>query len=155
MEVVIRNRQRFFKISPELIEGTLSRAEAWLREQKRIPLLSRYPEMEVSVLLINDRRMREMNLRYRGKDKTTDVLSFSLIEGEGVLPPGMVNLGDIVISPAQAERQAAEQGVSFEREIRWLLIHGLLHLLGFDHERNRYQERKMRALEQELLLSLA
>ncbi len=94
--------------------------------------------------------MRELNLQYRGKDKTTDVLSFSQLE---TITPNFV-LGDIVINLPQAKRQALEHGLTFYNEISWLLVHGLLHLLGYDHEKNKYQARKMREMEKELLSAL-
>jgi len=94
--------------------------------------------------------MRELNRTYRGIDRTTDVLSFSQLEG--ALPVcGATDLGDIVISPAQAKRQAAGAGTTLDQEVTSLLIHGLLHLLGYDHEKNRYQDLKMRQKEKELM----
>lgn len=113
--------------------------------------------IEISVLLVNDRRMRELNLQYRGIDKTTDVLSFPLLEpGRGIPVSGSASgtgnlpLGDIVISIPQTERQAAEYGEGFYSELSRLLVHGFLHLLGYDHEGNRYQAGKMRKIEAEL-----
>jgi probable rRNA maturation factor len=93
--------------------------------------------------------MRALNRRYRGKDRTTDVLSFALREGPfGDVQPEM--LGDIVISVPVAEKQARERGHSLSREIEHLLVHGLLHLLGYDHERGHAEARRMR--RKELLL---
>jgi len=97
--------------------------------------------------------MRTLNARYRGLDKVTDVLSFPLTEG-GVFSDtrtsGNIALGDIVICIPRAAAQAAEYGVSFYDELLRLLIHGLLHLIGFDHEINSYQKRKMEAKEREI-----
>ncbi len=98
--------------------------------------------------------MRELNRQYRGKDKTTDVLSFPQIkrfERFEQLELSPIPLGDIVINLHQAKRQAKEHGLSFYDEVSWLLIHGLLHLLGYDHEKSKYQARKMREMERELL----
>ena len=78
--------------------------------------------------------MRELNKKYRGKDKSTDVLSFSMREGETFPSNEKENLGDIVISLDYARRQAKEFEVSLEDEIRRLLVHGCLHLLGYEHE---------------------
>lgn len=86
----------------------------------------------LTILLAGDRAMRGLNLRFRGKDATTDVLSFP--SGEGQLVDGTRPLGEIVISVAQAARQAEAEGHSLSRELRLLLIHGYLHLLGYDHE---------------------
>ncbi|MDH4100076.1 MAG: rRNA maturation RNase YbeY, partial [Nitrospirota bacterium] len=91
-----------------------------------------------------------LNRDYRGKDKTTDVLSFSMHEGEAI-PGEETLLGDVVISLPVAERQAAEKGHSLEQEVTILLIHGILHLLGYDHERGEEEARKMEGLERQLL----
>ena len=110
--------------------------------------------------------MREFNLAYRGIDRATDVLSFpQLVEypetrdkegrlqklGFGSSSPSTVMIGDIIINLHQANRQAREYGSTLDEEVSRLLIHGLLHLLGYDHERNSYQSRKMRRMEKSLL----
>ena len=84
-----------------------------------------------SVHLVGDRRMRRLQAAHRGQDKTTDVLSFAAAEGEGPDPGG--ELGDIFLSVPQIRRQAREWRVSAEEEFARMLIHGLLHLLGYDH----------------------
>ena len=86
----------------------------------------------VSVAFVSDRRMKELNKFFRGKDSTTDVLSFPHEPDE--FDPDTANLGDIVISAEQAARQAEENGLTIENEIRQLILHGLLHLCGYDHE---------------------
>lgn len=97
--------------------------------------------------------MRSLNRRYRGRDQTTDVLSFSLREGAfSRIQPTM--LGDIVVSVPSAERQAREYGHSLEREIDRLLVHGLLHLVGYDHERGVAEQRRMERRERQLLRGL-
>ncbi|HEX4825513.1 MAG TPA: rRNA maturation RNase YbeY [Candidatus Polarisedimenticolaceae bacterium] len=100
---------------------------------------------EVAILLCGDRRMRALNARFRGKDKTTDVLSFpaSCVRGADGRRP----LGDIVISMPQAARQAHRARHGVEREVRLLLLHGYLHLLGYDHE---VDDGTMRRLENRL-----
>ena len=109
---------------------------------------------ELSVLFVGDRAMRSLNRRYRGKDKTTDVLSFSLREGAfSHIQPHI--LGDIVIAVPTAARQAAEAGHAFGREIEALLVHGLLHLLGYDHERSGDEARRMKRRELQLLKRMA
>lgn len=100
--------------------------------------------------MVNDPAMRRLNRTYRGKDRTTDVLSFPQMS-YGNEPQPSTLLGDIVISLPQARRQAREYGVSLYEEVSRLLVHGLLHLLGYDHEQSRYQARVMSALEEELL----
>jgi probable rRNA maturation factor len=95
--------------------------------------------------------MRALNARHRGIHKTTDVLSFPMYESRREFPEGEFLLGDVVINAWQAHAQARQRGVALHGEIRRLLIHGLLHLLGYDHEKNAYQRRKMTAAEQEIL----
>lgn len=91
------------------------------------------PVEEVSIAFVDDLAMRRLNRSYRGKAKTTDVLTFAGIDidSEGV---GDHSLGEIVISIPQARRQAREQRHSLATEVRYLLLHGLIHALGFDHE---------------------
>lgn len=90
--------------------------------------------VEVSVLLTDDMQITALNKQYRGIVEPTDVLSFSLIEGDAFIDPSSIKaLGDVVISIDYAERQAAEQGHSLDNELDILLVHGLLHLLGYDH----------------------
>jgi probable rRNA maturation factor len=86
----------------------------------------------LTIVLLGDAAVRRLNREFRGKDKTTDVLSFP--SGGGTLPDGSRPLGEIVISVPQAARQAAASGHALARELRVLLIHGYLHLLGYDHE---------------------
>ena len=105
---------------------------------------------ELSVLFVGDCAMRTMNRRYRGKDRTTDVLSFAFREGAyGTVQHNM--LGDIVVSLPVAERQARQAGETITREIDRLLVHGLLHLLGYDHEQGEQKARRMRNREKRLL----
>jgi len=106
--------------------------------------------VELSVLFIAEHAMRTLNRTWRGKDKTTDVLSFSMREGKFPhIQPEM--LGDIVICVPVASQQASERGHSLAREIDRLLIHGLVHLLGYDHERGSQEARRMERKEQQLL----
>lgn len=91
---------------------------------------------ELSVMLAEDATVRELNRTYRGIDAATDVLSFSQREGEAFVGPAGAapHLGDVIISIETARRQAAEAGVSVQAEVSHLLVHGVLHLLGYDHE---------------------
>lgn len=106
--------------------------------------------VELSILFMNDEGMRELNRGYRKMDKPTDVLSFPMREGEfSGLNPGL--LGDVAISLDTAKKQAKENGKTLEEEVTFLLIHGILHLLGFDHEASPAEARLMRAKEKEIL----
>ncbi len=89
-------------------------------------------ERPFSVAFVSDSRMKQLNQFFRGKDNTTDVLSFPHEPDE--FDPDQNNLGDIVISAEQADRQAIENRLSVTGEIKQLILHGLLHLCGYDHE---------------------
>ena len=89
-------------------------------------------DSSLSLTLVNDAEIRALNREHRGKDRATDVLSFPMIGDRDVSPERM--LGDVVISVDTARRQAAEYDAPLAREIERLLIHGILHLLGHDHE---------------------
>jgi probable rRNA maturation factor len=100
-------------------------------------------EAEVSIVFVDNPRIQALNKQYRGVDSPTDVLSFSMQEGENI--PGEDNLlGDVIISLETALHQAKEFGHSVEREIAYLAVHGVLHLLGYDHidEADRKQMRE-------------
>ncbi|HUQ32083.1 MAG TPA: rRNA maturation RNase YbeY [Pyrinomonadaceae bacterium] len=87
----------------------------------------------VTVAFVSDRLMRELNRRWRGKSGTTDVLSFPSAQDEYEKLEGL-SLGDVVISVEQAARQAFEHGLKFDEEVAQLILHGVLHLCGYDHE---------------------
>ena len=113
-------------------------------------------DAEVSVTLTDSASIQSVNHRFRGIDAPTDVLSFPLFDYEGTSeePPvdefvGM--LGDIVLSLEQAERQADEFGHSFEREVAFLCVHSMLHLLGYDHETGEEDEADMRHRQSEIM----
>ena len=114
-------------------------------------------DSEVSVSFVNDERIHELNKQYRDVDRPTDVLSFPMGEnGEYDLnnETGAFILGDIVISLETALKQASAYGHSLEREIGFLTVHSMLHLLGYDHEQDSLHERIMREKEEEILESL-
>jgi len=106
--------------------------------------------VELSIVLVSDPQIKRLNKLYRNKDKPTDVLSFPI--GEKV--NGWLILGDIVISVDTAKRQAQELGHSLEEEIKRLLVHGLVHLLGYDHELGGEEENKFFELEEFVLKGL-
>jgi probable rRNA maturation factor len=110
------------------IEAFVASCLARLRAENA---LVRQPD-EASVVFVGDTEMKRLNRAWRGKNRTTDVLTF---EGDLHTPPGApVSLGEIVICLDQARRQAREQRHSLATEVRYLLLHGLIHALGFDHE---------------------
>lgn len=91
--------------------------------------------VEVSVSIVGDRKMKVLNKKYRQKDGTADVLSFSQTQGEWAkTPDGVLRLGDVIISFPQARKNAREKETLVDEEIDFLLRHGLLHLLGIHHD---------------------
>ncbi|MCQ2486335.1 MAG: rRNA maturation RNase YbeY [Clostridia bacterium] len=114
-------------------------------------------DAEVSVTLVDNERIRELNSQYRNIDKETDVLSFPL-GADGVydvnLDTGDAQLGDIVLSIPKALEQAEDYGHSLEREIGYLTVHSMLHLLGYDHENGGLELVRMREKEEKALTEL-
>lgn len=109
-------------------------------------------EAEVSLVFVDDSYIRDLNLQYRNIDRSTDVLSFPMLEGESFPHEcgAEILLGDIVISLPTAQRQAEEYGHSLQREVSYLAVHGMLHLLGYDHQEEE-DKRVMRQKEEEIL----
>lgn len=111
------------------------------------PLVETCGGGELSLVLTTDRRIRKLNRDYRGKDKATDVLSFPQ-------DPALGLLGDVVVSLDTARRQAKERGLSLSDELVRLLVHGVCHLRGFDHETGPADARRMAREETRLLAGL-
>jgi probable rRNA maturation factor len=159
--------------------GGGGREEAWMELLERLLRLAGETEGVttgiVTVTLTDDEGIRALNRQYRGLDKPTDVLSFSMVENVGEEPkvrfeeeyetvdeagewtdedkagdPFSDLLGDIVISVPRAESQAADYGHSFERELGFLFVHGFLHLLGYDHD-SEADEKAMFAKQEQVL----
>ena len=111
--------------------------------------------IEVSVTFTDNEGIAELNHRFRGIERPTDVLSFPLFDYEGSDEPPvdelMGMLGDIVLSLEMAKLQAEEYGHSFEREVAFLCVHSMLHLLGYDHETGEEDEREMRRRQSEIM----
>jgi probable rRNA maturation factor len=114
---------------------------------------SDYPSLadtEVSVKFTSDDEVRSLNAAWRGKDKATNVLSFPMAEA----PEGAPMLGDIVLAAGVCAREAAEKNVPVETHATHLVVHGMLHLLGYDHETGDEDAEKMEAIERKALASL-
>ena len=139
MPVFINDNHKDHFINIELLK---TRGESIL-------LILEHENHELSVLLSDDKNIRTLNKQYRGIDQTTDVLSFSQSKKEETEPSSHL-MGDVVISTVTAKRQASEHGLTLEEEIVLLLIHGTLHLLGFDHERSGEEAYQMKKKTQEL-----
>jgi len=156
MAIHIKNQQRSKSLNLRRVRKALAAALALLQQE----------EAELSILFVGSERMKRLNALHRGISKETDVLSFPM---KDVLPftahsslftlhasfhtPRI--LGDIVISIPKTLEQARTYRASFYEELLRLLIHGLLHLLGYDHEKSRYQKVKMESKEKEILHAIA
>lgn len=120
------------------------------RAARRVLAAAQLDGLEVDVSFLSDDEMRALNRAWRGKDRPTDVLSFAAHEGEPM--PGLEGaLGDLVISLDTAAAQAREHGHSLEEEVAVLTAHGLLHLLGLDHERGEAEAKRQAEMEMGLL----
>lgn len=119
-----------------------SEVRHWARQILRHLCL---PQAELSIALVRDATIRVLNHRYRGEDKPTDVLSFPLADA---LQPFL--LGEVIISTETAARQAERYGRPLREELQVLLIHGILHLLGYDHEVSRREAIRMQRKEREV-----
>ena len=132
--------------------------EGWVRRIAQTVLKAEgvAPPYEVSLVFTDSEAVKQLNRDYRGVDEPTDVLAFYMLPQKQVdnsfaLPPdGVTRLGEVIISYPRAVEQAREQGHSPKRELALLVIHGILHLLGYDHEEPE-EEAEMRTREKELL----
>ncbi|MDQ4120798.1 MAG: rRNA maturation RNase YbeY [Acidobacteriota bacterium] len=124
--IEIINRQRKIKIKPESFHDFTEKAVNAVNEARG---------KTCTVAFVSDKKMTELNRMFRGKNSTTDVLSFPNEPDE--FEDAENNLGDIVISLEQAARQATENNLSLDTEIKQLVLHGILHLCGYDHETDR------------------
>lgn len=151
LKVSIHNSQK-----SEYIDGTIrtivKECCAQVLTDEKFP-----DDAQVDVTFVDDEKIREMNRLYRRMDKSTDVLSFPMGEnGDYDRNPenGCLILGDIVISVDTAYRQAEEYGHCLEREIGFLTVHSMLHLLGYDHVNGGLEAVRMREKEEEVLTQL-
>lgn len=141
VEITILDRQRARSVARGPLEAFLGRAAREVAPDG---------PSAMTVCLVSDRRMRELNRTYRKRDKPTDVLSFN--GDPDPEPDGVRHLGDVVIGVQSAARQARDREHSFARELKILALHGYLHLLGYDHEQdNGEMMRLQRRLERKLL----
>lgn len=142
--IYINNRQRKYKVSKEIKSLCQKVCDAVLEEEKI------KKSSEVSLSFVSDKQIHEINKCFRNIDRATDVLSFPL--GEINPENGKNNLGDIIISLEHAYNQCIEYGHSFDREIAFLTVHSMLHLLGYDHVNNT-EEEKIMFDKQDLILN--
>ncbi|MGI8836707.1 MAG: rRNA maturation RNase YbeY [Pyrinomonadaceae bacterium] len=130
--IEIVNRQRKFPIAAESWETFATKALKVLPVQNA----------SATIVFVSDRAMAELNKRWRGKRGTTDVLSFPAAQDKFEQSEGL-KLGDVVISVKRAARQAKENGLSLDDEVAQLILHGLLHLCGYDHATDKGEMNKL------------
>ncbi len=144
LKVTVYNRQKVYKISTE-IRKLIEKAAKMCFENEAFPY-----SCQVYITLTDNQSIQEINREHREMDRPTDVLSFPLVEyidGDPLIMPGdidpetnQLSLGDIIISVEKADEQAQSYGHSIEREFAFLTVHGMLHLLGYDHESKQEEE---------------
>ena len=140
MEIFIRNEYPKIKVDTRKIKQQIGKVMSSLDCN----------EHEISILFVGDQGIRDLNRQFRGTDRSTDVLSFpQLLDGELELPGAPV-LGDVAVSLETASHQSEDHGLSLGEELTLLLIHGILHLLSYDHEISDREEERMRKKTREL-----
>jgi probable rRNA maturation factor len=140
MKLQIKNSQNKIKIDKRRIRSTIL----------KILRILDCADTEISLYFVDDENIKQINKQYLGKDKATNVISFSLREGEyGNINPHI--LGDIILSAETAQRDAIKGNFTITQEIEFLIIHGILHLLGYNHENTTQKEtNKMRRKEKKI-----
>lgn len=120
--------------------------EVWVAQLSRLAAREvssrRYRDKELVIVFVDPKEQRRLNKQYRGRDYATDVLSFESVDPE--------SLGELVICPEVIARQAREHGLLQREELGYMVLHGFLHLLGYDHERSKAEEKRMFAIQDRL-----
>ena len=158
-------KKHYLPITADVSVGSLDKKSALIRRAIRTVLEEEGMDLpcEISVLLTDDEGIHQTNLEMRGVDRPTDVLSFPMFELQpGELPDemdadpatGLIPLGDMVLSMERVEQQAKEFGHSRRRELCYLVVHSVLHLLGYDHLDEGEMKAQMRAREEAIMAAL-
>lgn len=143
MEVYIENTQNKIPVNRNLV----TKLTETMNKAAEIHGLS---NQEMSIIFVDNIQIQKINRDYRDKDQVTDVISFALNDDDTAFAWEKNNLGDIYISLERAKEQSIDYGHSFDREVCYLAVHGLLHLLGYDHI-NKDDKEKMREKEEEIM----
>lgn len=146
INVLYDNRQNYMEITDENLKAVEEAIEATIHTENAVG------DFEVSVSFVTNDEIHELNRMYRNVDKETDVLSFPMDEDEPNME-GYIMLGDIIISTQKIIEQAEELGHSLQREMLYLTVHSMLHLLGYDHMQSQEKE-EMRNREKEIMKKL-
>ena len=152
-KIFFSNNQDKYEITPEL-KRLLAKAVHRTLKSESFP-----GDAEVSLSFVDNEEIHALNLEHRGIDRPTDVLSFPILDGDEDTGDvdmnfGAVLLGDIIISVERALEQAEEYGHSIERELAFLSVHSVLHLLGYDHEKSLEEEKTMFKKQEDVLVSI-
>ncbi|MBA4417914.1 MAG: rRNA maturation RNase YbeY [Syntrophus sp. (in: bacteria)] len=147
MTVMIRDSQRSLKANKRPIRQITEDLLTFLKLQDR----------DLSILFVDNRQIQKMNKKFFGKDQPTNVISFSYLPPSGAVGPEFPCeiIGDIVISLERAQEEASSLNVPFYERVFALIIHGILHILGFDHVNDSNERRRMRYQEKKLLTYVA
>lgn len=143
MQVLILNESRH-AVPRQFVQSWVADVVQELRKKKI--LSAPQARRELALVFLDKKPAQKINFEFRGKDYATDVLSFDSMEP--------TSLGELVLCPEVLKRQAREHGLSYQQELGYMLLHGILHLLGYDHETNEAEARKMFALQDALFESL-
>jgi len=143
-EISIKNLQKKHSIKRDQIFSTVSLVMKELADE--LVEISAKPGV-VNIAFVGEAKMAELNLQYRQKEGSTDVLSFPLWEDD---ISEQTDLGEVIICPAVAENQRELFGTSYDGELDRLIIHGILHLIGYDHERSKAEAKRMKTKENRL-----
>lgn len=153
--IEVINRQRKIKVSSKKVISRIKKIVSYLYETKDKNLfkitINNPIFLSISVIFIGNKKMKELNFKYRGKNSTTDILSFPYLESE---PSGNLFLGEIIINPTRVLLQAKQYNKTFWQELDRILVHGILHLIGYNHEASSYKAIKMHKLEEKILSNL-
>ncbi len=145
-DIFIKNEQDIIEVTSELKKLIVNSVAESLKYEE-------FPDKcEVSVTLVDNEEIHVLNREYRDVDRPTDVLSFPIFDEDDM--GGKTVLGDIVLSLERAREQAEEFGHSFEREVAFLTVHSMLHLLGYDHEEGKAQESEMFTRQEAILCKM-
>ncbi len=109
-------------------------------------VLPKKTNLDLTIVFLDRKRAKKLNKDFRGKNYATDVLSFASVDGE--------SLGELALCPHVLKQQAKEHGLTFQRELGYMILHGILHLLGYDHEKNEAEAEVMFQLQDEIFAEL-
>lgn len=145
MQALVIN-QSTTKLNLKNIQSTLDDVVKRLSKNKTLKNSKKLKKSEITFVLISAPQMKAINFQFRGKNYATDVLSFA--------PSSPESLGELILCPSVLKKQAKQNGHSLDFEVLYMFIHGILHLLGYDHEKSLAEEKKMFAIQDRLFSQL-